>query len=118
VAAIDLYRESFDPVMSAQERAATIRATTRRMPWPPMWTCCAAPNGLILCFPHWWFSMPARLRGYFDRVWGPGVAFAHDLQGGRIRPLLSHIKVFGVVTSYRSPWWITRLIAGDPGRKV
>jgi hypothetical protein len=31
---------------------------------------------------------------------------------------LTHIKSFGVVTTYGSPWWITRLLAGDPGRKV
>ena len=23
-----------------------------------------------------------------------------------------------MVTTYGSPWWITRLVAGDPGRKV
>jgi NAD(P)H dehydrogenase (quinone) len=45
------------------------------------------------------------------------VAFEHDKGGGRIRPLLTHIKLFGVVTTYGSPRWLT-LLAGDPGRKV
>ncbi len=58
------------------------------------------------------------LKGYFDRVWAPGIAFEHDLTKGYIRPLLTHIKLFGVVTTYGSPWWITRVVAGDPGRKV
>ena len=62
--------------------------------------------------------MPAILKGYFDRVWGPGVAFDHDHSGGRVRPLLTNIKLFGVVTTYGSPCWMTRLVAGDPGRKV
>jgi NAD(P)H dehydrogenase (quinone) len=62
--------------------------------------------------------MPAVLKGYFDRVWAPGIAFEHNRAGGSIRPLLTHIKVFGVVTTYGSPWWIVRLVAGDPGRKV
>jgi NAD(P)H dehydrogenase (quinone) len=117
VVASDLYRDGFDPVMSPEERrsyygdyagaaVSSHTALLRRI------------DGIILCFPHWWFSMPALLKGYFDRVWAPGVAFAHDPGGGRIEPLLTHIKVFGVVTSYGSPWWITRLIAGDPGRKV
>lgn len=75
-------------------------------------------DGIVFCFPHWWFSMPAMLKGYFDRVWAPGIAFERDLARGRIRPLLTHIKLFGVVTTYGSPWWITRLVAGDPGRKV
>ena len=55
------------------------------------------------------------LKGYFDRVWAPGTAFAHHIGGGRITPLLTHIKLFGVVTSYGSPWWITRLVMQDPG---
>jgi hypothetical protein len=46
------------------------------------------------------------------------LAFERDLAKGSIRPLLTHIKLFGVVTTYGSPWWITRVIAGDPGRKV
>jgi putative NADPH-quinone reductase len=117
VAATDLYREAFDPAMRPDERrsyylgpyageATSYIELLRRI------------DGIILCFPHWWFSMPAMLKGYFDRVWAPGTAFAHDLAGGRIKPLLINVKVFGVVTTYGSPWWITRLVAGDPGRKV
>ena len=74
-------------------------------------------DGVIFCFPHWWFAMPAVLKGYFDRVWAPGVAFEHDLAGGRITPLLTHIKLFGVVTTYGSPWWITRVIAAIRAEK-
>ena len=62
--------------------------------------------------------MPAILKGYVDRVWGPGIAFAPDAAGGRILPLLRNVRLFGVVTSYGSPWWFARLVAGDPGRKV
>ncbi len=117
VAATDLYREGFDPVMTIDERrsyygsyndtmVATQTALLRRL------------DGIILCFPQWWFSMPAMLKGYFDRVWAPGVAFERDLARGYIRPLLTHIQLFGVVTTYGSPWWITRFVAGDPGRKI
>jgi NAD(P)H dehydrogenase (quinone) len=118
VTATDLYRDGFDPAMTAAERqsyyhdpydAAAVARYTQLL---------GQIDGMVLCFPHWWFAMPAVLKGYFDRVWGPGIAFAHDLAGGRIRGLLTNIKVFGVVTTYGSPWWITRLTAGDPGRKV
>jgi putative NADPH-quinone reductase len=40
------------------------------------------------------------------------------LNGGRIKPLLTNIKLFGVVTTYGSPWWLTRIVMQDPGRKV
>jgi putative NADPH-quinone reductase len=49
-------------------------------------------DAIIFCFPHWWFSMPAMLKGYLDWVWGPRIAFERDLAKGYIRPLLTHIK--------------------------
>jgi putative NADPH-quinone reductase len=119
VIATDLYRENFDPALSPEERASY---------YAPAYAAGAGVaayidavrriDAIIFCYPHWWFSMPALLKGYFDRVWAPGTAFAHDLAGGRIKPLLTNIKLFGVVTSYGSPWWLTRVVAGDPGRKV
>jgi putative NADPH-quinone reductase len=118
VVATDLYREGFEPAMTPEERrsyhpgpyaAAAIAAQAELL---------RSVDGIVFCFPHWWFSMPAMLKGYVDRVWGPGIAFEHDRAGGRIRPLLTNVRLFGVVTSYGSPWWVTRLLAGDPGRKV
>ena len=60
-------------------------------------------DGILFCFPHWWFSMPAMLKGYFDRVWGRRIAFEHDLAGGRIKPLLTNVKVFDVVPATARP---------------
>ncbi|MGH7114745.1 MAG: NAD(P)H-dependent oxidoreductase [Stellaceae bacterium] len=118
VAATDLYRERFDPAMSVEERRSYYAARYDDAVVSAHTALLRHVNGVIFCFPHWWFSMPAMLKGYFDRVWGPGIAFERDLARGRIRPLLTHIGWFGVVTTYGSPWWITRLVAGDPGRKV
>jgi putative NADPH-quinone reductase len=117
VTAIDLYAEGFDPVLSASERRSYYASPYDAAAVSRYIDLLRRSEGLIFCFPQWWFAMPAMLKGYFDRVWAPGVAFAHDLAGGRIRPLLEHVRVFGVVTTYGSPWWLTRL-AGDPGRKV
>ncbi len=116
--AIDLYGEQFDPVMTAAERQSYYRTPYDDSAVARYTALLRSSDGLIFCFPHWWFAMPALLKGYVDRVWAPGVAFAHDLAGGRIKPLLTHVKVFGVVTTYGSPWWVTRLVAGDPGRKM
>lgn len=118
VVATDLDRERFDPTMREDERLGYYRT-----PYPGDAVAAYTADlrraeGIIFCFPQWWFSPPAMLKGYFDRVWAPGVAFEHDLAGGRIKPLLTHIRLFGVVTTYGSPWWLARLVAGDPGRKV
>jgi NAD(P)H dehydrogenase (quinone) len=118
VAATDLYREQFDPAMNAAERRSYYAAQYDNTLVSAHTALLSRVDGVIFCFPHWWFSMPAMLKGYFDRVWAPGIAFERDIVKGRIRPLLTQIKLFGVVTTYGSPWWITRLVAGDPGRKV
>lgn len=116
VIATDLYREQFDPVMSETER--------RSYYCPPYDTSAVSKytetlksiDGIIFCFPHWWLSMPAMLKGYFDRVWAPGVAF--DAQDGRVTPLLNHVRLFGVITSYGQSSKIIKDSFGDPGRKV
>jgi putative NADPH-quinone reductase len=118
VIATDLYRERFSPVMTEPERRSYYQPPYAEDEVAPLVRQLRQADGIIFCFPHWWFSMPAMLKGYFDRVWAPGTAFVHDLNGGRIEPLLTNIKLFGVVTTYGSPWWLTRIVMQDPGRKV
>jgi len=118
VIATDLYRERFSPVMTEPERRSYYQPPYAEEEVAPLVRQLRQADGIIFCFPHWWFSMPAMLKGYFDRVWAPGTAFVHDLNGGRIEPLLTNIKLFGVVTTYGSPWWLTRIVMQDPGRKV
>jgi|SRR5215471_15613734 len=112
----DLYRENFDPVMSARERGVykdtvnnleAVRGYVERL---------RQAEGVIFVFPSWWYGMPAILRGYLDRVWLPGVAFEYGPQG--IRPLLTGIRLFGVVTTANAPEWFTRIYMGNPSRKV
>jgi NAD(P)H dehydrogenase (quinone) len=118
VIATDLYRERFSPVMTEAERRSYYQPSYAGDEVALLVRQLRQADGIIFCFPHWWFSMPAMLKGYFDRVWAPGTAFKHDLNGGRIEPLLTNIKLFGVVTTYGSPWWLTRIVMQDPGRKV
>jgi NAD(P)H dehydrogenase (quinone) len=118
VVTTDLYRENFRPAMTQEERRSYLAPPYDNRETAAHAETLRSVEGIIFCFPHWWFSMPAMVKGYVDRVWGPGVAFEHDREGGRIRPLLQHIRLFGVVTSYGSPWWLVKFFAGDPGRKV
>jgi putative NADPH-quinone reductase len=104
----DLYAEGFQPVLSREERRAYHHADANRG------FATKDIERLRRC-PTWWFGMPAILKGWFDRVWIPGVAF--ELADGQTRPLLHNIVRFSVVTSYGSPWWVVKLM-GDPNRRV
>ena len=112
----DLYREEFDPVLSAQERLdyENTSENTRRVSRHV--ERLRRAEGIIFVFPSWWYGMPAILKGYFDRVWLPGVAFEFGPQA--IRPLLRSIRIFGVVTTTGAPEWFTRIYMGNPSRKV
>jgi NAD(P)H dehydrogenase (quinone) len=118
VIATDLYRENFAPLLTADERRSYHAPVYDSSAVTRYAEILRRVDGVIFCFPQWWFGMPAVLKGYVDRIWVPGIAFEHDLARGRLKPLLTGIKIFGVVTSYGSPWWISRIVAGDPGRKM
>ncbi|MFZ5782707.1 MAG: NAD(P)H-dependent oxidoreductase [Pseudomonadota bacterium] len=118
VVATDLYRESFQPAMTERERRTYMGNDYDDSAVASYVETLRSVDGIILCFPHWWFSMPAMLKGWVDRVWGPGTAFLYDEKDGHLRPNLHNIKLFGVVTSYGSSWWMVHLFAGNAGHKV
>ncbi|WP_121498846.1 NAD(P)H-dependent oxidoreductase [Pseudomonas aeruginosa] len=44
-----------------------------------------AADAVILLFPLWWFSMPAILKGWIDRVWAFGLAYGYQGAGNAYR---------------------------------
>src|SRR5690349_10482670 len=109
---LDLYREAFDPRLTAAERASYFTDPYDGSAVAPLIARLRAADGLVLVFPQWWFGFPAILKGFFDRVFAPGVAFAHSDSGGILRGL-TNIKLLYALTTTGSPWWVARLV-GDP----
>lgn len=118
VIATDLYREDFQPAMTVSERKSYMGNEYDLSAVRTYAGILKRVDGLILCFPHWWFSMPAMLKGWVDRVWGPGIAFTYRAGDRKLVPSLDNIKLLGVVTSYGSPWWVVHFLAGNAGHKV
>jgi len=112
----DLYKEAFDPVMSARERGAYRDTANNLEAVHEHVQRLRQAEGVVFVFPSWWYGMPAILKGYLDRVWLPGIAFEFGPQA--IRPLLTGMRLFGVVTTTGAPEWFTRLYMGNPSRKV
>lgn len=112
---LDLYAEDFAPALTAAERAAYYAT-----PLPPdrQGARLAEADVLILVFPTWWFGFPAILKGWFDRVWRPGVAFDHAPDLGRMIPRLDRLQRVIAVTTMGSPAWIDRLVMRQPLRRV
>jgi len=111
----DLYAEDFDPRLTRAERlvyhdteanVASVHGYVERL---------RRANALVLSFPVWNYGYPAILKGFFDRVFLPGVSF--ELVDGKARPFLTHIKRVSAVTTYGGSRFRAMLMA-DPPRKL
>ncbi len=110
----DLYAEGFDPVMRREERTRYHDTSVNRSLIGPYIERLLAAEAIVLCYPVWSYGPPAMMKGFFDRLFIPGVAF--DLVNGRIVRRLAFQKLV-VVTSYGQPRWLAWL-NGDPPRKL
>jgi putative NADPH-quinone reductase len=115
VDACNLYDEGFNPVLSAQERRDYHDIAINTGPVQGYVDRLRAADAMVLVFPVWNFGYPAILKGYFDRVFLPGVSF--DLQGGKVQGCLSNIRKLAAVTTYGATP-LRAFLAGDPPRKL
>ena len=111
----DLYAEGFNPVLSREERLNYHDEEVCTKPVQQYVDRLRAAEALVLNFPVWNFGYPAILKGFFDRVFLPGVSF--QLRDGRVRPNLHNIRKLGAVVTYGGARW-RALVMGDPPRKV
>jgi NAD(P)H dehydrogenase (quinone) len=97
---VDLYAESFQPALTGEERRRYLDCARNQAGIEDYVRRLQAAEALVVQFPTWCFGPPAMLKGFFDRVLIPGVAFdpidAHPLLGNLRR-------IVGVVT-YGQPW--------------
>jgi len=112
----DLYAEGFVPVLDADERGRYYHPPANLSGIEAHVAALRRADALLLVYPTWWFGLPAMLKGWFDRVWVPDVAFRLR-DGGGLEPLLTRIRCIGVVTTYGSPRWLLWLI-GWPDRRM
>lgn len=100
-AVADLHAEGFDPRFSLEDRAgypaggtppADVLAQQRRLD---------GVDDLVLVFPVYWWSMPALLKGWVDRVFTDGWAFDTGVTPTGRR--LDHLTVHLAMVAGRTP---------------
>ncbi|MEM1352591.1 MAG: NAD(P)H-dependent oxidoreductase [Pseudomonadota bacterium] len=111
----DLYTEGFDPVLSMEERRGYHDVATNSASVQTYVDRVRAADAMILCHPVWNFGYPAILKGFFDRVMLPGVAFR--LEDGALSPCLDNLRKLAVVTTYGATP-MRAFLAGDPPKKI
>lgn len=110
---VDLAAENFNPVLSAEELRGWRKGSELGPDVTALQQRLNAADHLVFVFPVWWMSMPARTKGFLDRVLAKGYAFEEPKLGGALtRTLhkLNGVSVVSVMTTdnvlYR--WWFGR----------
>ncbi|AJO77979.1 NAD(P)H-dependent oxidoreductase [Pseudomonas sp. MRSN 12121] len=89
----DLFAEAFDPRFNLADHAVH-----RRQAPPPADVLAEQAridraDALVLVYPVYWWSMPALLKGWIDRVFANGWAFDFNLQANTFEKQLGHLRV-------------------------
>ncbi len=112
----DLYAEGFEPVLTADMRRDYHNTALNQRGLENHVRRLHAAEALVVQFPTWCFGMPAMLKGYFDRLIMPGVAF--DLSDpSNVKPMLAHIRTIHGIVTYGRPRHVAWYM-GDPPRKA
>ncbi len=115
---IDLARVNLDPSMSANDLVSWRLRTTPRPDVVALQERLAAADHLVLAFPLWWMSMPARTKGFLDRVLTPGFAFDEPIPGGRLHRRLHRLQGVSVLVAMTTPSALYSAWFGSPARRI
>lgn len=88
VTELDLYRRNFNPVMTPEDEPDWKNMDKRYSPEVhQLYSELLEHDTLVVVFPLWWYSFPAMLKGYIDRVWNNGLAYGdgHKLPFNKVR---------------------------------
>ncbi|MFD1956533.1 NAD(P)H-dependent oxidoreductase [Paenibacillus thailandensis] len=110
---IDLSRISFDPNLKYGYRKRTeleddLVKAQELISWA---------NHLVIVYPTWWGTMPAVLKGFFDRVFLPGFAYKYRDNSPLWDKLLTG-KTAHLIVTMDTPSWYNRLIYKQAGHLV
>lgn len=104
---------AFDPILhegykEIQPLEPDLVAVQENMKWA---------EHIVILYPNWWCTMPALLKGMFDRMYLPGFAFRFkkDAEGNQTiwwEKMLTGRSAHVVVTTGTHPW-VVRFLFGD-----
>jgi NAD(P)H dehydrogenase (quinone) len=83
---VDLYKDNFDPLLRSieYERAFITRDKQSESDVKQHQSYISDAENLVFIYPVWWYSLPALLKGYIDRVYAAGFAYKFF----RVHPVL------------------------------
>ncbi len=104
---IDLNKDRFNPVMTEEELALYSQGKSIDPLVERYKEILKKTDELILIFPIWWMSMPAILKGFFDKILLKNFAYESAKYG--IKGLLTNIKVAKIITTAEAPKFLLHI---------
>jgi len=108
---IDLYKDNFNPVLSVKDLAIYSEGKTSDSLVKSYQKRIEQANHLFIIFPVWWYSLPAILKGFTDKVLLKNWSF--DTSSTLPKGKLSFIKSTTVISTMTAPGWYHRLVYGN-----
>ncbi|MGK5508947.1 NAD(P)H-dependent oxidoreductase [Brevibacillus formosus] len=107
---IDLSQIAFDPNLKYGYRKRTeleddLKEAQELIRWA---------DHLVIVYPTWWGTMPAILKGFFDRVLLPGFAYKYR-EGSSLWDKLLTGKTAHLIVTMDTPSWYNRLVYWQAG---
>jgi NAD(P)H dehydrogenase (quinone) len=99
---LDLYEIGFNPVYSLEDRKHYLGQAPMPKDVNDIQNKLASADIITLVFPVYWYSMPAMMKGFFDRVICKGFAYE---QGSGERGVLSGKKVRVILLTGGGKYW-------------
>ena len=104
---IDLNKDGFNPVMTEEELSLYSQGKSIDPLVLKYQEILKNTDELILVFPVWWMSMPAILKGFFDKVMIKGFAYENSNYG--IKGFLNNIKTAKMITTAEAPKFLLNI---------
>ena len=92
----DLYGERFSPVLKETDEPSTESLYSYSNDVQENFTRLNKNEAVVMVFPLWWWSTPAMLKGWVDRVWNYGLTYGptnHNLKKGTMFILPAILKM-------------------------
>ena len=104
---IDLNKDGFNPVMTEEELSLYSQGKSIDPLVEKYQEILKNTDELILVFPIWWMSVPAILKGFFDKVMVKGFAYENTQNG--IKGFLTNIKTAKMITTATAPKFLLNI---------
>jgi putative NADPH-quinone reductase len=109
---LTLREMAFDPILHQGYQGTTpLEPDLQRAQADILWA-----QHLVFVYPNWWGSMPALLKGFFDRPLLPGFAFKYR-QGSPLWDKLLAGRTAQLLVTMDTPGWYYRWVWHRPGHQ-